>query len=58
MAMHRCQIVQRICRALFVKEKDIVIYFFFYGLITGNMKIHNKFSFYPTVNGFHGCVVS
>ena len=53
----RRQVIERVCRPLFIEKDDIFADFLFYWFFASDMEIHEKLCFDPTIDGFHCSVV-
>jgi len=55
--LNRRQVIQRISRALFIKERDVIVNLSLDGFVTSHMQIHEQLSLDPAVDRLHGGIV-
>ena len=53
----RSKVIKRVCRPLLIEKDDIIVDFLLYRFSTGDMEIHKKLCFDPSIDGFHRSVV-
>ena len=51
-------VVQRVGRALLIKESDILSNFLFNLIVVCHMEIREQLGFHPTVDGLHRGIIS